>query len=1131
MFTCSDDRKTNKNYFKVGFALPTVLVASIIMLMVLMVSIASTASVRVALSAQFYNQLAQNAGDAGVAYAKACLASSSGTVTWSDAKPLMPYTDCNGDPIPGLSCQENSTDARCAVAVTRTNEVQVLVVAGGGGGGSGVDYANNGGGGGAGGLIYNSSYPITEGVKTITVGAGGAKDSNGNNSIFNNLTATGGGKGGFISVGSSGGSGGGGATAGNMAGGLASPVGQGSNGGAGLNSGINAAGGGGGAAAAGGVGTGFGGAGTGAYSNLLIGANAGVDSAGIRYIAAGGSSGNDSARKSGPVGGGGAGAVYTDSSGGGNGVSSTGSGGGGGASRTVNVAGGSGGSGIVIISYPTVSIDATATGSVTSSVSGPNTVLKFTGDGTLNVKSVSGDPMISTFSVGLPKNGDVISIGSTKLLRSSTLGSGGITSWRKYDKTSKYSIVNPIASATVMAWGGGGGGGTVGGWTYGSFGGAGAAAQGVIKLASSTSYPVIVGGGGGVNSYNGGYIACASGGGGCASWNNSDNRYGSGGGGYSGIFTNSVSQSNALLIAAGGGGGGSSRAGTGNSGGAGGSSVGENGYSPYDGKTAYAGKGGSQTAAGADASSDAVNTTGSQGIFQGGRSRINSYGGAGGGGYWGGSGGGYSETNTMGGGGGGSSYYNPISVSSPILYAGVGTTPGNSGSTSRGSAGNAGVVAGAGSSGVVIISYPNDSVEVSGCSSTVRGAVNTTCTFTSSGNFAVGPITPITPGDPAIYGNGGDGAISVDSKNINTDAIAAGRTCADAINYSVTSLSVNTATLSASPLGNCLVVGDEVLIINLQGTSTYNANVGNYETLRVQSVSGSLITFTGNKTKFYGNGASSDDTNLGVSATNQRVILQRVPNYTNVSIYNSLTSANWDGVKGGVVFFKANGSVNIFGIINLVGKGWRGGAGLRYYGGAGESYTGGPIAPSSTSVNANGGGGGGANSGNIVDGQVGGGGGAGYAIAGINGGAGRYGYRGYGGGVYGSSDLSKIYFGSGGGGSANVDAGTGLAGGNGGGILIMFGNSVVVNGAILINGADGSTSLNGNSAGSGGSIYIKGVTILSGPNLITAKGGQGGNGSNFINSSIQAQTGPSSNGRIRIDGTFTGTTAPSAYMP
>jgi len=239
--------------------------------------------------------------------------------------------------------------------------------------------------------------------------------------------------------------------------------------------------------------------------------------------------------------------------------------------------------------------------------------------------------------------------------------SGG---YRYHTFTSGNGTFVPITNGQVevYTWGGGGAGGTVGGWIYGAAGGAGAAARGVLNVSNGTSYAIVVGGGGGVNSYNGGSITCANGGGGCASWNNSDNRYGSGGGGYSGIFNTSVSQANALLIAAGGGGGGSSRAGTGNAGGAGGGAFGQDGYSPYDSKTAYAGKGGTQTAAGVDASCDSQNTTGGQGALQGGRAKVNSYGGAGGGGYWGGSGGGYSEANTMGGGGGGSSYYNSTLV-------------------------------------------------------------------------------------------------------------------------------------------------------------------------------------------------------------------------------------------------------------------------------------------------------------------------------------------------------------------------------------------------------------------------------------------------------------------------------------
>jgi len=261
----------------------------------------------------------------------------------------------------------------------------------------------------------------------------------------------------------------------------------------------------------------------------------------------------------------------------------------------------------------------------------------------------------------------------------------------------------------TYAWGGGGGGGTPGGWVYGAAGGAGGAAQGNLKVFFNTPYVVTVGGGGGVNSYNG-TLTCVSGGGACASWNNSDNRYGSGGGGYSGLFLKSVSQYNALLLAAGGGGGGSSRAGTGNIGGAGGGSVGENGSSPYDGKISYRGVGGSQISAGTDADCVSPNTTGGQTALLGGRSRINSYGGAGGGGYWGGSGGGYSEANTMGGGAGGSGYANPALSNFGVLIGGSGTTPGDATNSLRGSAGNAGGVSTAGTAGVVIIRYKTPAV-------------------------------------------------------------------------------------------------------------------------------------------------------------------------------------------------------------------------------------------------------------------------------------------------------------------------------------------------------------------------------------------------------------------------------------
>jgi len=280
----------------------------------------------------------------------------------------------------------------------------------------------------------------------------------------------------------------------------------------------------------------------------------------------------------------------------------------------------------------------------------------------------------------------------------------GITTDGLYTIQTFYSSENftPTFSGdiNVYAWGAGGAGGTVGGWGYGAAGGAGGAANGIVSVTSGQEYSIVVGGGGVVNS-----TTSAVGGGGAASNNNNDNRYSGGGGGYSGLFLNSVSQANALLIAGGAGGGGSSRAGTGNAGGAGGGTSGQVGYSPYNSKSAYGGNPGTQSAAGANSSCDNISGGGGQGALLGGVTRCHSYGGGGGGGYFGGSGGGYSESNTMGGGGGGSGYFNPSYVSSATLTSGVGTTVADSSNSLRGTAGTAGIVAGNGKSGIVVVKY------------------------------------------------------------------------------------------------------------------------------------------------------------------------------------------------------------------------------------------------------------------------------------------------------------------------------------------------------------------------------------------------------------------------------------------
>jgi len=199
-------------------------------------------------------------------------------------------------------------------------------------------------------------------------------------------------------------------------------------------------------------------------------------------------------------------------------------------------------------------------------------------------------------------------------------------------------------------------------------------------------------------------------------------------------------------------------------------------------------------------------------------------------------------------------------------------------------------------------------------------------------------------------GDGDDGAITVSvSSNINTADLISGRTCTeggDAVNYNVSALTSTTATLTSTPSAGCLAIGDEVLLINLQGGTSAYSNVGNYETLRIQGIAGAVVTFTTSKLNYYGDGAS-DDTNLGTATGTQRVMLQRVPNYTSVTVNDAINfyPDDWDGVKGGVMFFRATGAVAINGTgkIHADAKGYRRGvegSGNFLGGGGGEAFCG-----------------------------------------------------------------------------------------------------------------------------------------------------------------------------------------------
>jgi len=137
----------------------------------------------------------------------------------------------------------------------------------------------------------------------------------------------------------------------------------------------------------------------------------------------------------------------------------------------------------------------------------------------------------------------------------------------------------------------------------------------------------------------------------------------------------------------------------------------------------------------------------------------------------------------------------------------------------------------------------------------LAGASNSQTSVSGSGTGANVQLATV----PGQFGSGVDGAVTIStSKNINTDTIASGRTCADGISYNIVALTANTATLSGTPPAGCFAAGDKVMILNEQGYGTNVTNVGNYEFLDVQSISGNVITFTESKTKYYGNAEGND---------------------------------------------------------------------------------------------------------------------------------------------------------------------------------------------------------------------------------------------------------------------------------
>lgn len=320
--------------------------------------------------------------------------------------------------------------------------------------------------------------------------------------------------------------------------------------------------------------------------------------------------------------------------------------------------------------------------------------------------------------------------------------------------------------------------------------------------------------------------------------------------------------------------------------------------------------------------------------------------------------------------------------------------------------------------------------------------------------------------------------------------------------------------------------GDRIFIHQSRGT-----NVGSYEDNTVASYTPGTLTLQHNLENTYSD-SGSNQAQVG--------IVKRAS-----SVTGTITIPKWDGNVGGIFIICANTS--FAGTVDASGAGYNGGrTGYisdhpgTHTGGTGEGFSASSIPGSLGSdpgndyispVNNGVSGGGGGGMGARASDRSAGGGGGGYATPGI---AGTYVSNetplvsgGSAGTTYGTSDLSKIYFGAGGGGGGKGKDGTEeFYGGAGGGIIIIYTSNLTSSALLNANGGLGAdtntiriTDVGPQAAsggGAGGSILVKAKTATLGTGKIVAGGGKGGNAIG-IAGHLDGAGGNGGSGRIRIE--------------
>ncbi len=313
--------------------------------------------------------------------------------------------------------------------------------------------------------------------------------------------------------------------------------------------------------------------------------------------------------------------------------------------------------------------------------------------------------------------------------------------------------------------------------------------------------------------------------------------------------------------------------------------------------------------------------------------------------------------------------------------------------------------------------------------------------------------------------------------------------------------------------GAGFAVGDQILVIQMQGTSVVTTNnntfgnitamggAGLYEFKDITAVAGNVITV---------NSALANTYNTTTSGSTQIV---RVPKYCQPVVTNTLNCTAWNGTIGGVLALEA-GTLTLNSDIDVSARGFRGGN----FATSGFCCNNGGFAGA---FNVNGGqkgesvsrwivgqdgmkgkqanGGGGSNCGNS------GGGGGGNAG---DGGIGGHEYNGCGvtnergiGGITLAQGLTTVFMGGGGGGGFRDNGQVATAGGFGGGIVFIKANQIICNNRI-VSSRGGSVTTIANDEGSGGggaggSVFISCSNYV-GNLTVNTSGGSGGRNNNTI---------------------------------